>query len=127
MEVHILKTFSDPEQDPEGNTAMHYAVLYERAKVEEALIEAGAERYPANNIGETPDDTNLERLRQHAFRELRQGQSGFVLRVIGKQWIPADLREGEEWIPADLREGEEGRLLTHGRRMSLTVAGQPAE
>jgi len=64
------------QRDPDGNTAMHYAVLHGHTAIADALEEAGADRSPQNWVGESPQDISSQRLGQRAFRELRQGLSG---------------------------------------------------
>jgi len=81
------------QEDDNGNTALHLSVLFEHADVSAFLLEKGAEPEHRNHHGDRPGELCLERFYGKAFHSVKTGDIRTVLRLVGREFISADLRE----------------------------------
>jgi len=79
--------------DDNGNTALHLSVMFDHPHVSAFLLEQGADPEARNLHGDRPGELLRERFYGKAFGAVKQGDVKKVLRLVGRNFIPTDLRE----------------------------------
>lgn len=81
------------QEDDNGNTALHIAVLFNHSDVATFLLEQGADPEHRNHHGDRPGELCIERFYGRAFKAVKDGDIKSVLRLVGREFIPTDLTE----------------------------------
>jgi len=83
------------QEDDNGNTALHLSVLFDHPAVSAFLLEQGADPEHRNHHGDRPGELLRERFYGKAFAAIKSGETKTVLRLVGRLFIPTDLKEEE--------------------------------
>lgn len=81
------------QEDADGNTALHLSVLFDHPAVSAFLLEQGADPEHRNHHGDRPGELLRERFYGKAFAAIKSGDVQTVMRLVGRLFIPTDLKE----------------------------------
>lgn len=79
--------------DENSVSALHVAMLFEHAPVVKLLIAKGANLDAKTKAGEKPGQLSMGRIITQIFEACKEGDVNVVLNMLGRNWIPVDLRE----------------------------------